>query len=242
MTMFLRTLGTAALAAVASTAIASPTFFNTTSPSNWQVATNLPPGSDAVNFGQFQDILNLSPVPWAAAVACTGRAGWIANIASCTNGAGGNIGGTNWTQFIFRQSFNLTGAEAASLQLSFRWAADDSGEIGATRGTWQPKWSLNSLAQGALQSTPWPAGLGGIPTSYGLSQTVTVSGFKEGENTMYFWVQGNGRTDGMQLTEATFSQVPVPASLALIGLGMLAAGVSTLSARRAGGRSAVPAR
>ena len=234
MTIFLRALSTAVLAAAASSAIAAPTFFGTSSPSNWQVATNLPPGSDAVNFDQFQDILNTSPVPWATAVACNDRPGWIANIASCTNGAGGNIGGTNWTQFIFRQSFTLTASEASSLQLSFRWAADDSGEVGATRGSWQPKWSLNSLAQASLQSTPWPAGIGGIPASYDLSPTVTVSGFKEGENTMYFWVQGNGRTDGMRLDNAQFSQVPVPASLALIGLGMLAAG---LVRRRADARA-----
>ena len=49
---------------------------------------------------------------------------------------------------------------------------------------------------------------------------------------MYFWVQGNGRTDGMRLENAQFSAVPVPGTLALAGLGLLAAG---LVRRRAAG-------
>jgi hypothetical protein len=59
-----------------------------------------------------------------------------------------------------------------------------------------------------------------------------VSGFQAGTNTMYFWVQGNGRTDGMRLENAQFSAVPVPGTLALAGLGLLAAG---LVRRRAAG-------
>jgi hypothetical protein len=216
-----RSLIAAGLAVLASPALAMPTFFNTTSPSNWQVATNLPPGTDG-DVAQF-------PVggPWEAAAACTGRAGWIANIPSCTNGAGGNIGGSNWTQFIFRQSFDLTASEAANLQLSFNWAADDSGQVFAVRGMWKPVWSLNSLAEGSLRMTSWPS-----DESYVLSPTVTVSGFQAGTNTMYFWVQGNGRTDGMRLENAQFSAVPVPGTLALAGQGLLAAG---LVRRRAAG-------
>ncbi|MCA3178944.1 MAG: PEP-CTERM sorting domain-containing protein [Burkholderiales bacterium] len=240
--MTFRSLGAAALAVAASSAIAAPTFLTTdwSSPgavAGWQVATNLPPGADATNFDQFQQLLTSldnGSASWAPAVACSaspnpppaGRSNWIANTASCSNGAGFNIGGNNWTQFIFRQQFELTAAEAATLQLSFQWAADDSGEIGATRGSWRPTWSVNSVDPITFQSTPWPSGIGGIPTSYNLSPTVTASGFQAGMNTMYFWVQGNGRTDGMRLANAQFSPVPEPGTAMLAGLGLLALGLA----------------
>ncbi len=224
-----RALVAASLAVSVSSALAVPTFSDTTSPSDWQVATNLPPNSD----GSFADF----PVggPWEPAVSCSGRPGWIGNIPSCTNGAGGAIGGTNWTQFIFRQSFTLTASEASSLQLSFQWAADDSGLVQWVQGSWRPRWSLNSTAQDDLVTGIWdPPTVWPGPT-YFLGPVVTVSGFREGENTMYFWVQGNGRTDGMRLANAQFSAVPEPATLALAGLGLLAAG---LARRRGAGARA----
>ncbi len=240
--MTFRLLCTAALAVAASSAIAAPTFLPTdwTSPgpvAGWEVATNPPPGTDATSFDPFQELLTSldnGSASWTQAVACSaspnpqpaGRSNWIANAASCSNGAGFGIGGTNWTQFIFRQQFSLTAAEASTLQLSFQWAADDSGEIGATRGSWRPTWSLNSVNPTTFQSTPWPSGINGIPTSYELSPTVTVSGFQPGVNTMYFWVQGNGRTDGMRLANAQVTSVPEPGTLMLTGLGLLALGLA----------------
>jgi hypothetical protein len=159
------------------------------------------------------------------AAPCDGRAGWISNIPSCTNGVGGNFGGDNWTQFIFRQSFTLTPSEAANLQLSFQWAADDSGLNIWTQGNWRPRWSLNGMSEADLRTGIWDAPTGWPGPTYFLGPTVTVSGFQAGPNTMYFWVQGNGRTDGMRLENAQFSAVPAPGTLALAGLGLLAAGL-----------------
>jgi hypothetical protein len=173
MKLIVRALGVAALTAAAAaasasasaTATATATFYNTTHADNaylnWQVSTNTPPGGD----GNFADFLTAGP--WTTAAACTNvplthgatspvRLDWIANITSCSNSANGGIGGQQWTQFIFRQSFTLTAAEAASLQLTFNWAADDSRQVNATRGSWTPKWSLNSLAAADLKPTIWP--------------------------------------------------------------------------------------
>jgi hypothetical protein len=248
MRSILRSLGASVLAVATSSAFAAPTFLNTdwtvAGPvAGWQVAINLPLGMDAGMDGGFDQF----PVsgPWADAVACSATASrvpvrpdWISNVALCSNGvqsspgAAPQIGGDNWTQFIFRQQFTLDATQASTLQLSFQWAADDSGQIDAVRGSWRPAWSLNSTDFDDLNFTQWGectgnSGFGiaipsfGTGCSYELSPTVTVSGFQPGENTMYFWVQGNGRTDGMRLANAQFTPVPEPATAMLAGLGLL---------------------
>ncbi|MFO0376125.1 MAG: hypothetical protein ACK51N_03660, partial [bacterium] len=57
-----------------------------------------------------------------------------------------------------------------------------------------------------------------IPT-YSLSapQSIT-SGFVPGLNTIDFYVQGNGQTDGFALQVVSFTAVPTPGSAALLGL------------------------
>ncbi len=211
---------------------AAPVFYSTAhvgdAYKNWEVATN-PPGS---NGGPNVDgDYNSFPIagPFVQASACGGRTDWIAGNSSCSAGTG--IG--QWTHYVFRQSFDLTAWEAANLQLTFRWAADDSGLEIWTQGAWRPKWSLNSTAAADLVTgiwTPEPPPSWPGPT-YFLGPVVTVSGFKVGTNTMYFFVQGNGITDGMSLMNAQFelspngpdpnADVPEPSLLGLFALGLL---------------------
>ena len=196
------------LATAASTGFAA-TFASTSDASAWTVSTNVLNGGGD---GQFASFLAPGAAP-ATAVTAPGRAGWIANNDQGTNGFIGD-----WTFFTFQQSFTLTAAEAATFDLKFQWAADDSGEGFAARGTWTPKFSLNG---GALVDGAWS---GSATYDYGL--VTDVSGFHEGLNTLTFYVEGNGVTDGMALKTISFtSTVPEPGSLGMlaVGLGLMGA-------------------
>lgn len=207
----------AARAAVASVAAsiafgagaADPVFQSTSDPTAWEVATTVG-GVD----GAFT---SFPTTGFAPAVAITGRSsegvGWIANNASGSNAC--CVG--NWTFFVFRQTFDLTGFDASTASLSFRWAADDSGEGFADRGSWRPKFRLNG---GDLVAGQWATG-----ATYDLGLTTTLTGgFVAGENTLEFFVEGNGVTDGFALQTVAFTAaVPEPETWALwlAGLGVM---------------------
>lgn len=205
-------LAAAALWALGLQAHAAPALASTSDASAWQVAVNLT-GTD----GQQASF----PVTgFTTATAVSGRTtdgvGWIANNASGTNAA--SVG--HWTFFVFRQTFDLTGYDAGSASLSFQWAADDSGEGFADRGTWRPKYRLNG---GTLVNGDWPTG-----STYGFGNTTTLnSGFTAGLNTLDFYVEGNGVTDGFAFKPLSFSAqvspVPEPETYALMlgGLALL---------------------
>jgi hypothetical protein len=196
------------LATTASSGFAA-TFASTTDASAWTVSTAVLNGAGD---GQFASFLAAGGAP-ATAVTVPGRTDWIANNASGTNGYIGD-----WTFFTFQQSFTLTAQEAATYDLQFQWAADDSGEGFAARGSWTPKFSLNG---GALIDGAWSSS---YTYDYGL--VTDVAGFHEGLNTLTFYVEGNGVTDGMALKTLSFtSAVPEPGSL-----GMLAAGLGLMGA------------
>ncbi len=122
-------------------------FASTSDASSWQVSTQA--GGLEGAFSSF------SAANFAPAVTVSGRTtdgiDWISNNASGSNAC--CVG--NGTFFIFRQTFNLTNAEAGSAVLTFQWAADDSGEGFAARGTWTPKFSVNS---GSLVNGVWATG------------------------------------------------------------------------------------
>lgn len=186
-------------------------FESTANASAWEVATNVG-GVDGL-YSSF------SQTGFVTATAIASRSEWIANNTTGTNG-----GMETWTFFNFRQTFDLTGYNPATANLQFQWAADDSGEGYASRGTWVPKFSLNG---GSL--IPWGSG----PT-YGYGSVVNLtSGFISGLNTINFYVEGNGVTDGFALRTISFtaspSSVPLPAALPLMLTGL---GVFSFASRR----------
>lgn len=200
---------TLALALSATNSFADPVFASTSDASQWQVATHVG-GAD----GQFS---SFNMTDFVSAVATPSRPDWIANNSSGTNGPM-----ETWTFFHFRQTFDLTGYDPNTAHLQFQWAADDSGEGFASRGTWVPKFSLND---GNL--VPWGTG----PTySYGSTVDLT-SGFVSGLNTINFYVEGNGVTDGFALKTIGFTAqlntnmtpVPEPETYAMLlaGLGLM---------------------
>jgi len=191
---------------LASSAMADPVpFASTSDTSSWRVATNVG-GAD----GQFS---SFPTTGFTTATQIAGRmtdgVDWIANNASGTNGPIGT-----WTFFTFQQSFDLTGHDPSTATLQFKWAADDSGQIFSERGSWVPKYSLNG---GPLVAGTW-TDAGGASYAFGDLTTVT-SGFVSGINTIRFYVEGNGETDGFALTTA----IPEPGTCAtlLAGLAVL---------------------
>jgi hypothetical protein len=202
--------GITALATATCTAQATLVFSGTASPQGkWFVSTTVSPNEGVTsNFGinPFTQAVNITDF--------TTRREWIADN---TSGSHGGIG--NWTYFVFRQTFDLTGFDPATANLTFRWAADDSGEIILSRGSWIPAFRLNG---GGFVNYLGSSANNRIPTySFSAPQSVT-SGFVAGLNTIDFYVQGNGQTDGFALEVVSFTAIPTPGVAALLGLACLA--------------------
>ena len=192
------------LAAGCLAGVPSPQFFGTGTPTgHWFVSTNVDRNGDATHPFRTDAFTQAVNTTYDAS-----RLDWIADTAS---GSHGGVG--NWTFFVFRQTFDLTGFDPSTARLTFRWAADDSGEIVADRGSWIPAFSLNG---GAMTNYPGSTPEHRIPT-YGFCDWMTLSsGFVQGLNTIDFYVEGNGQTDGFGLQVQGFTaDVPAPAGAAL---------------------------
>jgi hypothetical protein len=190
--------------------LAGPDFYGTGNPlGHWSVATNVDRNGDGTFPFQTTSFTQAVNVTYDNA-----RLDWIADTPS---GSHGGVG--NWTFFVFRQTFDLTGYDAATARLTIRWAADDSGEIGADRGSWIPAFTLNG---GSFVNYPGSTPDHRIPT-YSYCDWFTVSsGFVAGLNTIEFYVEGNGQTDGFGLQVQSFTaDVPAPAGIALLLPGCL---------------------
>ena len=132
---------------------------------------------------------------------------------------GGTNGGMyNYVYMTFRQSFDLTGFDETTADLKFKWGCDDVTSTGAV--AWVPAFSLNG---GPLQGA-------GSCGAYAFGGVVDLnSGFVSGVNTIDFYVQGNGQTDGLLLQTQSFTAdpaipttaTPEPASLVLVATGLL---------------------
>jgi len=197
---------------------ADPIFYSTSDPTDhWFVSATVNPNGD----GQLS---SFNSDNFIQAVSVTNRPDYIANNTTGTNGSIGD-----WTFFIFRQTFDLTGYDPASANLQFQWGADDSGQIFAARGSWIPRFSLNG---GEFISYP------GSPTStYDYGNVVELtSGFISGLNTIDFYVEGNGVTDGLKLRSLSFTAndasptVPEPTTMLLLITGI--AGLAAIRLRR----------
>lgn len=171
----------------------SSLFISTSNPTAWKVSTNV----SGVDTGPNDASRFLTGSgDFIAAVSVTipaVRDDYIANNPTGTNGWLGR-----YTQFVFRQTFDLTGYDPTSALLSFQWAADDSGESVLYRGSWLNRFSLNGGGFQGVDS-------GGYYVYDPIKVVQLSSGFASGLNTIDFYVQGNGVSDGFELKTLSFS-------------------------------------
>jgi hypothetical protein len=186
----------------------------------WQVARQY--GGYSASFGGFggtfgfayhyADYPNYAPFP---TVVGTNTLAMISNTVDGNNSS--DLGPNGYTYFTFRQRFDLTGFDASTANLLFRWACDDIPNYNGSV-SWIPQFSLNGESlQGA-----------GTCGNYALGNAVSLnSGFVSGMNVIDFYIQGNALTDGFSLETVSFNAalattVPETPTYALLATGLFA--------------------
>ncbi|MDR2260248.1 MAG: PEP-CTERM sorting domain-containing protein [Azoarcus sp.] len=195
-TMLFRLTASLALCAASSAAMAAPTIHSTADPSHWQVEIN--------NSGVSTTAVSVAeqPTVWATNVE------WISNIPSATNN-------DNPTSFHFYQTFDLTGYDPTTAQLSFEVA-------------WDNLFNGFSLNGGQLTNP-----LSNTNPPFGFVPFSVSSGFVDGLNTIHFYVEGDGVTDGLAFNVLSFTATALPIPEPGIGALLLGGiGIMGMIARR----------
>lgn len=159
----------------------------------WQVSID-----GGVTWIQAPQVQNPPSPPWEPN---TSLYSWI-SATSSGSGGGGN--------YYFRTFFDLTGFDVSGASLSFRCAIDNEVAGGY--------FSLNFGGYGGTCGS-------GNTTGFKFAGTQTIgSGFISGLNEIRFHVTGDSQTDGLVVGDMALSgasAVPEPASMALLGTGLV---------------------
>ena len=172
------------------------------------------PGGPALPVGvtdPHYQLISAPPTVPLTAITTAPNGAWTANTATAdwiSPGASGNLG---WPagDYDYRTTFDLTGLDPSTAQLSGKWTSDNNGCL-----------FLNGTSTGSCTSF----------TNFGsfISFSIT-SGFQAGINTLDFKISnGSGPTGVIGEVSGTASSastvVPEPSSLLLMGSGLLGLG------------------